>query len=591
MNSYLKLVSTKKGKNCNCISPFYIDRISGINPNTGHEYNDDDKDILKTALYRISNAKGCDVAVCCDPNDPASMPDANFTSQFLQKYPKIMPMYEGSNLISIKLSTVSNVKQSGWQKPSTYMICKITKATITDTTDPTIKIAKNLVNDCFTDQCNQAETITMNNLLQNAKGDMSYTSVDDARVTQAIRESNITYVKEYIRKYKQVNSPLTNDDYNNRMIHIASESSSLEILNMLIALKANLNITNKLNETPIHFAVRSGNLDNIDALLTQGVDLSISTVNNETSMFYAMKTGDMRIINMLYNNSAPILGLDKFGNNLIHYCILHCPTYKDDDDDKKDISTIIPNKKSEIINFLINHGVSTEQKNLAGVTPLELTSKEINREKNMECSLGISKDNEIIKDAFFNTNNQNSHNSHNSHNSQPIKEAFSNYGARKNNVTNYTDEHKSLLEIQTILFNNIIKNNPNKYSGYINVDEIPKGAPIEVLDTVCVGNTMTGNEDSEECLEKGGNLIKIKNKTTKIKIDLTPANDIDIDDVDDIDDDHHGDNDEEVARRLQEEINKPNISTIKPSKSVLSSRYQNLSCDDFINTLLGEKII
>ena len=57
MNSYLKISSTQKNKNCNCITPFYIDNITGINPNTGHNYSDDDKDILKTALFRISNAR------------------------------------------------------------------------------------------------------------------------------------------------------------------------------------------------------------------------------------------------------------------------------------------------------------------------------------------------------------------------------------------------------------------------------------------------------------------------------------------------------------------------------------------------------
>ena len=430
MNTYLKLSSTKPNKNCNCISPFYIDSISGINPGTGHNYTDDDKDILKTSLMRISNAKGCDVSVCCDPNDPTSTPDANFTSQFLQKFPKILPVYEGSTLKSIKLSTTNNVKTNGWQTPSNYMICKITKATINDTSDPTIKLATNLVTDCYTDQCNQAETITVNNLLQNAKNDMSYTYVDDARVTQAIMEGNITYVKEYIRKYKSVNSPLTNDDYNNRMIHIASQSKNLEILNMLIALKANLNIKNKIRETPIHFAVRSKNLDNIDALLTQGVDLTIKTTKGETPMFYAMLSGDMRIINMLYNNAAPILTVDKSGNNLIHYCIINCPSFKDTDDASTDVSKSIPNTKSDIIKFLIEHGVSTEQKNLSGITPLELTSKEINREINKECALGISNDDSKINEKFFNI--------------KPIREAFTNnkkYGAKKNNVSNYTDEH------------------------------------------------------------------------------------------------------------------------------------------------------
>lgn len=181
METYLKLASVKNDKTCNCISPFYINGITGINPNTGRQYSSEDLDIMKTALYRISAAKGCTVTTCCDPNDPTAMPDATFTKQFTKKYPKIMPMYEGSQLISIKLSTTKNVKESGWQDPSPYLICKITKATIQPTSDPTILRAVNLVNDCYNDSCNSVETITVNNLLQNSTADMKYTTVDDAK--------------------------------------------------------------------------------------------------------------------------------------------------------------------------------------------------------------------------------------------------------------------------------------------------------------------------------------------------------------------------------------------------------------------------
>ena len=511
MDTYLKLTSVKNNKNCNCISPFYIKDITGINPNTGRDYSPEDIDALKTALYRISNAKGCNVSVCCDPNDPSTNPDTAFTKQFIQKFPKIMPMYEGSQLKSIKLSTTADVKESGWQDPTPHMICKITKATITDTPNPNIKMATKLVNDCFSDSCNPAETITVNSLLQNAKADMNYTYFDDARVAQSILEGNISYVKEYIRKYKKVDIPLTNDDYNNRMIHIASGSNHTDILTMLIALKANLNIQNKLRETPIHFAVRSKKIENISALLGQGVDLTIPNNNGETPMFYAMATGDLRIINMLYSNNSPIQGVDKNGNNLIHYCILNCPSYKENDE-------TVPNTKGEIIQFLIDRGISTEQKNKAGITPLELTSKQINKEINKECADTTAIDQAQVMEKFFNVKRQ---------------EPFTNAGgATSQSITDYSPEHVALLDIQTKLFNNILRNNPNKYGGYISVDDIPKGAPIEVLDTVCVGGVgITGNEDSEECVAKGGRISKIKNKTTKIKLELIPNEESQIDNV------------------------------------------------------------
>lgn len=498
MDTYLKLASVKDNKNCNCISPFYLNNISGINPNTGREYSTEDINILKTSLYRISNAKGCNVATCCDINDPTLNPDSKFTKQFIEKFPKIMPIYEGSELKSIKLSTSADVKESGWQDPTPYMICKITKATITDTKDTHIKLATNLVNDCYTNNCNAGDQITIDTLLQNTKADMTYTYFDDARVVQSILEGNISFVKEYIRKYKKVDIPLTNDDYNNRMIHLAAQSKNPEILTMLIALKANLNIQNKFRETPIHFAIRSKNLDNINALLTQGVDLTLANNNGETPMFYAMATGDIRIINMLYQNNSPLQGLDNNGNNLIHYCILNCPS-----------DSTVPNTKSEIIQFLIDRGISTEQKNKAGITPLEMTSNLINNEVNKENKNNATVEQGIILEKFFN------------------KKDVSNQ-----NIIDYTPEHISLLDIQTKLFNNILRNNPNKYSDYINVDDIPRGAPIEILDTVCVGgNGITGNEDSDECIAKGGRISKIVNKTTKIKLELTPDEDSQIESI------------------------------------------------------------
>jgi len=518
MDSYLKLASIKDdNQNCNCITPFYMNDISGINPNTNRNYSKEDKDAMKTALYRVSNSKGCKLSVCCDPNDPTTQPDAEFTKNFVRRFPKIMPLYERNTLISIKLSTKANVSGSGWITPSSHMICKLTKAYIEDTEDTTIKIAKNLVNDCFTNQCSNLETITLNNLLQNSKVDMTYSYNDDARVSQAIREGNISYVKEYIKKYKDINLPLTNDDYSNRMIHIASESKNTDILSMLIALKANINIKNKVNETPMHFAVRNNNIDTIDMLLSQGSDLNIENVYGEIPLFYAMKTGNLRIVKMLYNNNSPILSLDKKGNNLIHYCVKHCPSFKNNNDDTNDLC-IDDKDKSNIIKFLIERGIDTEQVNLDGLTPLELTEKEMNREKNRECAEGIENDNNNINEHFFNI--------------KPNKKAVS---LRNKSMEDYTEEHKELLEIQTLLFNSIIRNNPNKYNNYISVDDIPKGAPIEVLDTVCVGNNVTGNEDSVECENNGGQIVKIKNRTTKIKLELLSEDKSVLDKVDEKD--------------------------------------------------------
>jgi hypothetical protein len=132
-----------------------------------------------------------------------------------------------------------------------------------------------------------------------------------------------------------------------------------------------------------------------------------------------------------------------------------------------------------------------------------LTQKQINRELDRECVLGAEADRADVVEKFFG--------------------AGVGASVSAQDLTEYTPEHLSLLDIQTKLFNNVIRNNPGKYGGYISVGDIPAGAPIEVLDTVCVGGKgITGNEDSDDCLAKGGQLVKVQNKTTKIKLELIP---------------------------------------------------------------------
>lgn len=87
-----------------------------------------------------------------------------------------------------------------------------------------------------------------------------------------------------------------------------------------------------------------------------------------------------------------------------------------------------------------------------------------------------------------------------------------------------TQREKELLQIQTLLFNDILKSNPDKYNKYINVSEVPRGAPIEVLDYMCTGgnDSVTGSEDRETCEAMGGQFVKIKNPTTLVKLELLP---------------------------------------------------------------------
>lgn len=477
MDTFLKIDSTNTSSQCNLLDPFFFNDMKGINPETGRDFTDKDIKNVKSTLYRISNAKGGELGVCCDPSDSYDNIDQTHYNNFIKTYPKIKILKRNGDIEGILLSNTANISGEDWITPAPYHICKIAKATITDTKFPNIKMASKLVKNCFTDSCDNTEMINFDQLVgKSVTEEQGYTAFDDARVSQAIREGNITYLKKFIRKYKKIDANLTNDDYGNRLLHIAAEADQPKIMELLLALKPNINVVNTKNQTPLHYAVLYNRYDNVESLIKLGAELKIRDINGNTAIFYAIKNGNLPLIRLLYSSGAGLFDKNKNVENAIHYCVKYCPSNKD---------TIA------IYRYLIERGVAVEQINNDAKTPLELIKDKIDT---------------YLKKEKFNVS--------------------------QIDVVNLDPEYQTLLEIQTILFNAVVRNNPDKYDDYINVSEIPKGAPIEVLNTLCVGEgNITGSESSQECISKGGKLVTITEPSTKIKIELLPESKKQIDQV------------------------------------------------------------
>jgi hypothetical protein len=469
MDTFLKIDSTNSSSQCNQIDPFFFnDMKGGVNPETGREFTDKELKNVKSTLYRMSNAKGGKLGVCCDPNDSYDNIDQTHYNNFKKTYPRIKLLKRNGALEGILLSKTANISGEDWIEPTPYHVCKVSKATIIDSKYPDVKIATRLVKNCFTDSCDNTEMINFNQVIgKSITEEQGYTSFDDARVTQAIREGNITFLKKFIRKYRRIDGNLTNTDYGNRLLHIAAEVEQSHIMELLLALKPDINITNTLNQTPLHNAVIHNRYTNAESLIKLGAEMKIRDNNGNTPIFYAIKNGNFPMLRLLYSSGAGLLNKNKQLDNALHHCVKHCPNNKD---------TIA------IYRFLIERGVPIEQINNDEKTPLELIKEKMDTHLKKE-----------------------------------------NFNVTEIDVKELDPEYQKLLEIQTILFNAVIRNNPNKYNNYINVSEVPKGAPIEVLDTLCVGEgNITGNESSQECINKGGKIITIKEPSTKIKIELLP---------------------------------------------------------------------
>lgn len=483
METILKQTSVKQDSNCYCISPFNFNELNNkINPVTGRKYSNKDKKVLYANFKRMSNQRDCRIIDCCDPDSSYENVDNDFLEQFKKTYPSVSVEKSKNVINKILLSTVKK-DEPGWVDPTPYIICKVSKSSIKPTEDPTIKESTGVVSDCFKDSCDNLETSIVNldsNTGRMAAKDQGYTAFDDARVVQAILEGNETYIKTYIRQYESVDNKLIHDDYRNRMIHIGAQSKHEKILKMLLALKANPNITNKHGDTPLHFAVKYSRHNNAEQLIKVGANLNVGNKKGETPIFEAARTGNLGIMRLLYTSGANHYDRNNNGDNLINVCIKECSPTPD---------------KVTMVRFLIDRGLDTEDKNNEGKTGLEVVKTEL--EKEYESEKYKMAANYITK-----------------------TEAFT---VREVNPKNLTLRKRTLLEIQTMLFNAVIRANPEKYKGYINVSDIPKGAPIEVVDHICVGEgNITGDENSEECYSKGGHIRKVEKPSTLVKLELIP---------------------------------------------------------------------
>ena len=498
MEKLFKLNCTNQEDRCNHILPFSTLQLDGVNPDTGRRFNSKDKDIVKNAFTRACSSRDGLIGVCCDPSDP-QIANLQVPENILNTYPSIKVINRLDQIETIYLSkTVRN--GPGWQKLTPYLLCKILKAKISNTNNPNILKAEQFTDDCFTRNCDLTQKeIGFANLISQVKNDMKYTYFDDAKVVESIKADEDNNVQTYINKYKNVDQALTNDDRQNRMIHIAAMFNSKRTLDLLVKNSADLNIKNFRGETPLHIAAKNNNLELVFNLINLGVNNREKNQKGETPIFEAVKNGNMEIIRVFYNNGASVLDKDNNKNNLIH------------------ISVLEGNNKSEVIRFLIDRGVSVKELNKDNKTALDLIYENISKVEQ-------AANQNILIEGFQNRNQTNSRNNRNNNNNQ----------VNANNVRQLelNQEQKESQNIASLLRKQHYLENKNAYSNDI-TGKLPYGSPVEYDTSICSNGNATGMESTQqECNNVDGNFGHYKSYTTKVNISYYPAKESVIDELD-----------------------------------------------------------
>ncbi len=130
---------------------------------------------------------------------------------------------------------------------------------------------------------------------------------------------------------------------------LAAKKGSKEIVELLLANKADLNITtDQYGETALMLAAKGGHTDIAKLLIANKADPNIKSRMKETALFYAARGGHMEIVKLLIENNVNINIKNKNGQSSLTFAAFY--------ERKEIVKFLIENKatKSNINTALIN---------------------------------------------------------------------------------------------------------------------------------------------------------------------------------------------------------------------------------------------
>jgi ankyrin repeat protein len=133
-------------------------------------------------------------------------------------------------------------------------------------------------------------------------------------------------------------------------IHLAAIYSS-EMIQELSARKADLNARDLFGNTPLHAAVKMGSIQAVQALLGLGADVDPVNDERETPLHKAIKRGSEMKVKLLLEHKANPNAVNKRGDSPLHLAV---------------------SENSELVEILLSAGAEVNVPDKDGKTPLDL---------------------------------------------------------------------------------------------------------------------------------------------------------------------------------------------------------------------------
>lgn len=143
------------------------------------------------------------------------------------------------------------------------------------------------------------------------------------------------------------------------LLHVAAKYSSTEIVEILLAFRAEVNAKSQVGETPLNLAAERGDLSIVQLLIENGAEY-IYQHPNTTPLHSAVSKGHIDVVKYLIEHGAKVNARDKFPTGHTPLYLAVCTGHRD------------------IAEFLLINGADVYIKSwLGGLTPLKLAEQNI----------------------------------------------------------------------------------------------------------------------------------------------------------------------------------------------------------------------
>ena len=165
------------------------------------------------------------------------------------------------------------------------------------------------------------------------------------------------------------------------------EINNADVLQAIIVLSANVNATNKWNETALEIALMKGNVNAVDILITAGADVNMSDSNSDTYLHNAVRMGcSAQALQAIVDHGADVNATNKWNQTAVALALMERNVdainvllnvgadlnIADDDGDTCLHEAIRIDYSKEMILSIIEHGANVNAANKQNLTALKM---------------------------------------------------------------------------------------------------------------------------------------------------------------------------------------------------------------------------